>query len=149
MVNEVEFHSGFRFSVEVRGPGGDFAGQAIFTEFKLPSLQVEMQDVKEGGQNAFIHRLPVRVNAGTVTLKRGITKDSVLLTWYLQVLEGKIEDATRQVTVVMLDVARKPLMTWNFRNAYPIKWVGPTLKADDRAVAIEELELVHHGIEVK
>jgi phage tail-like protein len=43
----------------------------------------------------------------------------------------------------------QPLMIWNFRDAYPTKWVGPTLKSSDSAVLIEELTLVHHGFSVE
>jgi phage tail-like protein len=32
-------------------------------------------------------------------------------------------------------------MNWNIENAYPAKWTGPQLKADDNTVAVETLEL--------
>ena len=64
-------------------------------------------------------------------------------------IDGDMENATRQVTVVMYDVTRKPLATWNFRDAYPVKWSGPTLKADDKVVAIEEIEFVYHSFTVE
>lgn len=139
----VEAHSGFRFEVKI-----DDVYSAIFSECTLPSLQVETVDVKEGGQNTFTHKLPVRVNVGTVKLKHGLTKDIQLLNWYMLVLQGKITEATRQVTVIMNDTLGQPVSIWSFTDAYPIKWTGPTLKTGDNSVAIEELELVHHGFEV-
>ena len=137
---EIEVHGNFRFSVSVDG-----IPQAAFSECRLPSLQVETMEIKEGGQNTYTHKLPVRVNAGSVTLRHGVTRSASLLQWYLQVLNGDMTNAIRQVTVTVYDVARLPIATWNFRNAYPIKWSGPTLKADDQAVAIEELDFAHHG----
>lgn len=139
-----ELHSGFRFTVKIDGK--DFAA---FTDCTLPNLQVETQDINEGGVNEYVHRLPVRVKVGTVTLKHGITKNSELMRWYLQVRDGKIEAATRTVSVVMFDSLLKPVATWTFNRAYPIKWVGPQLKSGDSAAAIEELELAHHGFEVE
>jgi len=138
-----EPHASFRFAVMV-----DDIHHATFTECKLPDLQVETEEIKEGGQNTFSHKLPVRVNAGSVSLRHGITRSGDLLKWYFQVLSGDIENATRQVTVVVYDVTGTPLATWSFRNAYPVKWSGPTLKTDDNSVAIEELEFVHHGFTV-
>jgi phage tail-like protein len=38
---------------------------------------------------------------------------------------------------------------WSFQNAYPVKWVGPELKADGSAVAIETIELAHNGFDAK
>jgi phage tail-like protein len=133
----------FRFGVAVDG-----INSAAFTEFTLPSLTVETQDIKEGGQNTFAHKLPVRVTAGSATLKHGISTDFTLLNWYLDVLKGDIAAATRQITVVMYNEASLPLMTWAFRNAYPIKWSGPTFKTDNNTVAIEEIEFVHHGFDI-
>lgn len=140
----VEVHASFRFTVNIDG-----VNQAAFTECKLPALQVETEDIMEGGQNEYIHRLPKRVKAGSITLRHGITKDGALLEWYLQVLSGDIKKATRTVTVVMYDSKLDPIARFTFRNAYPIKWSGPTLKTEGKALAIEELELTHHGFEVQ
>jgi phage tail-like protein len=38
---------------------------------------------------------------------------------------------------------------WHFRNAWPVKWEGPHLKAKASEVAIETLELVHEGLELE
>lgn len=141
----VEIHAGFRFVIRI-----DNINAAAFTECTLPRLQVETEDIKEGGQNSYIHRLPVRVNAGTVTLKHGLTKSDELLNWYLQVLMGQVKNATRNVSVVIYDSTRKiQIATWSFTRAYPIRWGGPTLRSSESAIAIEELELAHHGFEVR
>ncbi|MEQ8677310.1 MAG: phage tail protein [Aggregatilineales bacterium] len=140
----IEIHPSFRFAVKI-----DNINYAAFTECTLPNLQVETQDIKEGGQNEYVHKLPVRVNVGTITLRHGITKDFELLNWYIQVLQGEIEKATRTVEVVMYGTDLKPLSTWMFERAYPVKWSGPTLKTADQALAIEVLELAHHGFVIK
>jgi phage tail-like protein len=36
---------------------------------------------------------------------------------------------------------------WTLDKAFPVKWVGPSFKSDEAAVAIESLELAHHGIQ--
>jgi phage tail-like protein len=141
-----DFNTTFRFLVFV-----DEVESGAFTEFQLPTLTIETQEIKEGGQNEFVHKLPVRMTPGTVTLKHGILYGSELFKWYMQVMKGDMKNATRQVVVAMFDIAAEPepIMLWGFFNAYPIKWSGPTLKADDRAVAIETLEFVHHGFIVE
>jgi phage tail-like protein len=48
----------------------------------------------------------------------------------------------------MYNVDGSPVMTWNFTNAYPVKWIGPHFQASEAAVAVETLELVHEGIKV-
>ncbi|MBC7812094.1 MAG: phage tail protein [Burkholderiales bacterium] len=141
-----DFNTTFRFLVIVDG-----INSGAFTEFQLPTLTVETQDIKEGGQNAYVHKLPVRTTPGTVTLKHGVLYGSELFAWYMQVMRGEMADATRQVVVAMFDISvdQEPIMIWGFFRAYPIKWSGPALKADDRAVAIETIEFVHHGFIVE
>jgi phage tail-like protein len=137
-------YGGFRFMVMIEG-----IYNLIFTEFRLPSLQVDIEKIQEGGQNTYIHQLPVRVNVGTVSLRHGLTRDMSLLNWYLDVMNGDIDKAYRQVTVVLVDSVSVPIAVWNFRNAYPIKWSGPSLKSDSSEIAIEEIEFVYHGFEVE
>lgn len=139
----IDVTANFRFKVMV-----DNVYSAVFTECSLPNLQVETFEIKEGGQNAFLHKLPVRVNVGTVTLRHGLTANEQLMDWYLLVLQGKIREARRQVSVILHSVAGEQIAIWSFVDAYPIKWVGPKLKSDDSAIAIQEIELVHHGFEV-
>jgi len=133
----------FRFAVAVDG-----ISYAAFTEFTLPTLTMETEEIKEGGQNTYAHKLPVRVGVGSATLRHGIANDFTLLNWYMDMLKGDIAAATRQVTVIMFEGTRVPLMTWTFRQAYPIKWSGPSLKTDGNSVGIEEIEFVHHGFDL-
>jgi phage tail-like protein len=141
--NDIAF-GGFRFMVIVEG-----IFNLVFTEFRLPSLQVDLEKIQEGGQNTYTHQLPTRVNVGTVTLRHGLTRDMSLLNWYMDVLNGDLEKAYRQVTVILVDSTSIPIVVWNFRNAYPVKWSGPTLKSDSSELAIEEIELVYHGFELE
>jgi phage tail-like protein len=147
----IEVHSSFRFLVKI-----DDIDQAAFTECDLPSLQVETLDVTEGGLSGYVHRLPVRVKAGTVTLRRGITKGSALVKWYEMVLNGQIDKAMKTVSITMLGLkvsggssSVSTISTWTFNRAYPVKWVGPRLKSGDQAIAVEEIEIAHSGVEVE
>jgi phage tail-like protein len=45
-----------------------------------------------------------------------------------------------------MDIIGLDRWRWNFAQAYPVKWVGPELKADSSTVAFETIELAHHGI---
>ena len=56
----------------------------------------------------------------------------------------------RSVTITLLDEARQEVGRWELTNAQPKKWTGPTLAAKGGGeVAMEELSLVHEGIEYK
>jgi phage tail-like protein len=50
---------------------------------------------------------------------------------------------TGQIT--LFDSAGTKVITWQLRNVYPSKWVGPDLDAKTAGIAMEKLELVHEG----
>jgi phage tail-like protein len=48
---------------------------------------------------------------------------------------------------MLLDRQQIPVMWWDFRNAYPVKWTGPKLDASNGTnVAVEQVELAHQGL---
>ena len=81
-----------------------------------------------------------------VTLKRGLIGSLDLFQWLKRVREGEHEP--RNVTITLMDEARQPVASFRLKNAQPKKWVGPALAAKGGAdVAMEELHLVHEGID--
>jgi phage tail-like protein len=138
-----EAHPAFRFVVQIDG-----ISEAVFTECTLPSLEVEVEEHKEGGFNTGTHLLPGRVTKGTVVLKRGLASSSALLAWYTAVMEGQIGSARRQVSVILYDSQGEPVLRWDFGGAYPHKWSGPTLNAGSNEIAIESLELSFESVTV-
>jgi phage tail-like protein len=127
-----------RFYVEAEG-----ITQAVFTEVSGLSLEVVTEDVEEGGNNGYVHRMPGRCKIGNITLKHGMTKSNDFLKWSLEMAQGTIK--RRNISLIMYNVDGTELMRWNFIRAYPVKWTGPQFKADDTGTAVESLELAHEG----
>ena len=132
---------GFNFLVEIEGlvVGG-------FTE--VTGLQVEtvVETYREGGVNDYEHKLPgpTRYPANLV-LKHGITEIDSLWAWHQDVTAGVVE--RRNGTIYLLGPVREPVMWWNVREACPVRWTGPELRAESNTVAAETVELVHRGIQ--
>ena len=130
----------FNFLVEIEGllVGG-------FSE--VTGLQVEtiVETYREGGLNEYEHKLagPTRYPSNLI-LKHGLTDIEALWKWHQDVTQGKIE--RKNGTIYLLDRQRLPAMWWDFKEAYPMKWSGPEFRAESGAVAVETVELVHHGI---
>lgn len=57
----------------------------------------------------------------------------------MQAIHGNV--VRKNGTVVLLDSQGNEKLRWNFFNAWPSKWTGPTLNAKGNDVAIEELTL--------
>ena len=141
-IKEPNITPGFRFIIKVDGnPIG------IFTECSLPNLEWDVEEIKEGGLNTFIHQLPGRRKSAKITLKNGIGVSKDLLQWYTKNLSEKF--TRRKVTVTLLNTKLDTIMTLEIAGAYPVKWTGPQLKTDDNTVAIQTLELACGEITVK
>ena len=134
----------FRFKVEV-----DNVIQAGFSECSGLQVETEVEEVREGGVNEFIHRIPKGSKHVNLTLKHGITDSDALWNWHKDVVSGQKKVERKMVSVLLLDAQGQEKWRWSFQGAYPVKWVGPELKADSSAVAIETLELAHHGFAAK
>ena len=131
----------FNFLVELKGlaVGG-------FTEISGLQAEVEVTDYREGGVNDYIHKLagPARYTSNLI-LKHGLTDIDAMWHWHRQVTQGIIQ--RRSVSIILLDAAGAEKRRWNFKEAYPVKWIGPSLRAGTAEVAVETLELAHHGFE--
>lgn len=132
-------YTGFNFAVEIESL---IAGR--FVEVNGLQLETEYFDYREGGCNDYIHKLPGPTRyPQNLVLKHGLTTIDVLWRWHQDVAQGKIK--RRNLTVLLLNLAGTPVMWWNVREAYPVKWIGPDLRADSATVAFETVELVHRG----
>ena len=125
-----------------------------FMEVSGLEVSVETEDVQEGGQNSFVHRLPGRMTWPNLRLKRGVTKNDTLLTWLNkssgeQFAAAGNKLARSSAALTLLGPGGERLRAWEFDGAFPIKWTGPRFAADSTDSATEELEITHHGFRAK
>jgi phage tail-like protein len=106
--------------------------------------QVEVEEYREGGVNGFVHKLPGRTSHANLVLSHGLTSMSTLWNWDYNTTLGAIQ--RRNGTIMLLDPRQVPVMWWNFRNAVPVRWTGPTFSAVSDEVGVESLELAHEGL---
>ena len=130
---------GYRFWVELESQvvGG-------FSECSGLQAETEVTDWAEGGDNMTVLKFPGRTRYGNLTLKHGLAQDPDLWLWFMRVLKGVFE--RRPLTVMLIDPSGASVRTWTFARAFPVKWVGPELRATANGVAIESVEFAHEGI---
>lgn len=118
---------------------------ANFQECSGLTMEIEVQEYMEGGNNEFIHKLPGRMKFSNITLKRGITDNPQFATWRPKIEGGKITVERKNLSIILFDHSGETIKTWEVAEAYPVKWTGPDMKASSMDVAIESLELAHQG----
>jgi phage tail-like protein len=130
----------YKFWVEV-----DNAVVAEFKECSGIRMERETEPVKEGGQNEYTHMLPGRNKYFPIVLKYGVTDSTALWEWYRQGLyDGKV--VRKDISILLRNVEGDIVRRWDVIKAYPTKWDGPQLNTESNQVAIESIELTHHGL---
>jgi phage tail-like protein len=137
----------FRFALEL-----DDVEVAGFAECTGLNIETKVMEYKEGGNNATTLKFPEASTFGNITLKRGVTTSNDLLEWQLDVVSGTFDKNKRSsnpnLAIVLMDEEGTSVKRWNLIRAFPVKWVGPDLKATGNEVAIETLEITHEGIQL-
>ncbi|MGH2969516.1 MAG: phage tail protein [Solirubrobacteraceae bacterium] len=137
MLKEQLFTPAIWFELTIQGKSVGY-----FTEVTGLSAEVETMTYNEGGNNEFVHRLPTRVKYPNLVLKRGVTGSAILQQWFQK---SHTQAERTGITVSMLNEQGERIRTWNFVNAFPIKWTGPTFNATQSALATEAIEIAHDG----
>jgi phage tail-like protein len=116
----------------------------VFSEVNGLKLETEVFEYQEGGLNSHVHRLPGRSKASNLVMKRGMAPSREFLDWYMRIAHGNID--RRNISVEMYDMSGAVIVRWEFANAYPVSWTGPSFVVSDGTLAVESLELAHDGI---
>ncbi|HEX6894271.1 MAG TPA: phage tail protein [Bryobacteraceae bacterium] len=132
----------FDFLVEIDG-----ITRASFIEASGLDSTIDVTEYREGGFNETMRKLPAKTKFSNITLKFGTTDDHELYDWHRQWVKGDPAAQRKNGSVILLDRSGQERIRWNFINAWPVKWTGPSFNAKNNDVAIETLELAHEGIE--
>lgn len=144
----------FSFTVKIIGSASALAMltdiDASFQEVSGIQAEFGIEEVPEGGENRFVHRLPRAARYSNLVLKRGVvTESSFLAEWVGQTVGSRlsIPILPQNVLVTLLDGSGIPLVAWGFANAYPVKWTVAPLDSMKNEILTETLELSYNYFE--
>lgn len=124
-----------------------------FKEVSGLSSELETEEVKEGGENRFRHRLPVRGKHPNLVCKRALVplKQSTLSQWIKKSVENDFDEQfkTSSVFISLMDANGTKMAGWYLTNAFPVKWEISSFNAQKNELVIETLEFVYNTIERK
>ena len=134
----------FCFKVELRLSGGS-GGEAFFKSVSGLRYETEVIPVREGGANDTTFMLPGATKWSPLVLKQGFTGDSDLLSWREDWLNGTMH-RIETGSIIQLNTALKEVARWTFFQGWPSKWEISEFDASKSELAIETLEITHHGL---
>jgi phage tail-like protein len=140
---------GFHFKVEFIGLGND--NDTRFQSVAGLNMEYDVETFKEGGENRFEHKLPVRTKFADLSLKRGMLKDSSVIEWVTGILCDRdfVNYKPATVHVHLLNEKHETLRLWEFIDAWPKKWTISDLNAQENSLVVETLDLVFKYFKVK
>lgn len=129
---------GFRFLLEIEG-----LTSAGFLRVKGLQREVKHESFREGGVNEYEHKLISQVSYPVVVLERGLALDD-LWQWAFAASEGNVQ--RKNIWIRLQTEGGEKGWAWQLDWAIPVKWSVSDLDANNSQVAIESLELAHHGL---
>jgi phage tail-like protein len=136
----VDPYGSFNFLVEIDG-----IAQAAFSEVSGLDSTIDVIEHREGGDNTTPRKLPGLTKHANIVLRWGVTDSDELYRWHRDAVRGQV--LRKSGSIVLIDRQGQERLRWNFVQAWPSKWTGPTFNAEAADVAIEALELAHEGVE--
>ena len=153
--------STFNFRVSLTRTSGDASspaqlGDGGFQECTGLQVEMDVQELQEGGRNDGVIRRVGQGRYTNVVLKRGMlyanggSADSALWKWIQDILAG-VRPVARYdgIIQVLSGTGSDVVATWTFARGLPAKVVGPALNAKTGEVAIEELTIAHEGLRLR
>lgn len=133
---------GFHFLVEFEGLGSQEKDHQFRSVSGL-SVDIETEEIAEGGENRFKHKLPVKTKYPNLTLKRGMLIDSAVIDWCRDAIEN-FSFKPVNLTIKLLNEEHQPLVSWSVVHAYPVKWTVEDFNAEESKLVVENFELTYN-----
>lgn len=124
----------------------------VFKEVHGLNVSVAVEDIAEGGQNGYSHRVPGRMTWPNIVFRRGLTNSNALFDWFSKSSGEGFAANSNQLTrstgaITVLDPAGSRLRAWNLIDVFPVRWAGPDFSVSRLDPLEEELEIAHHGFQ--
>ncbi|MDJ0621403.1 MAG: phage tail protein [Desulfocapsaceae bacterium] len=145
----------FRFKVNLyNSDNNQLLCSGKFSEVTGFELTMEPKTIQEGGRNWGELQRSGLTKFSPIILKRGVTTINDLWSWFDATTRGSNYGYRLHGEIIVLgnpgkDKAENPVMTWHLENVMATKFKGPDLNATANQVAIEEIHLVHEGLELE
>lgn len=138
----------FNFSVEInRGEDGGPLVNAAFSDCDGLEMSMEVKTIREGGANDRQIRLNGMVAYGQLTLKRGMTGNFDLWTWFRDSVEDPRLRASAEVVLLGSD-GEAERARFQLSRCVPVKIKAPAFNAKEGNIAVEELQVAYETLKL-
>jgi phage tail-like protein len=121
-----------------------------FSDVSGLSTEITVAEYRNGNDpENHVIKVPGTHKVGDVTCKRGVINSAEVWNW-IDETRRTGPAAKRPVIITLRDEAGQPVQAWVLRQAFIMKYTGPTLAAKGGGdVAMEELVISSEGMELQ
>jgi phage tail-like protein len=134
----------FKVSVTNVDTGDTVSGS--FSEVSGLTVDIQPIEYRDGTDDTTVRKVRGLRKISNITLKRGISGHIGFWTWVLAGISGDV--LRQQGYIALLNEDRAEVMRWNFNQAWPTKYTGPSLNAKNNEIAMETLELAVEDLRI-
>jgi len=136
----------YNFKVSVTNVDTGETVSGAFSEASGLTVDVQPIEYRDGTDDTTVRKVRGLRKLSNITLKRGITGHFGFWQWVLAGVEGDVD--RQQGYIALLNEDRVEVMRWNFKQAWPTKYTGPSLNAKNNEIAMETLELAIEDLRI-
>ena len=137
--------TGFHFTVVWNPDDKENVSFSEVTGLNMSTTAIEYRDGSDKDFTTF--KMPGIRKYSNITLKRGtMALDNGFYKWFNTIKNNTV--TRRDITITLLDEEHKEVITWNVKNAFPVKYDGGSLNASKGEVLIESVELACESFDV-
>lgn len=147
---EEDPYGNFYFALELKFPGDSGPIHvAHFMECSGLKSTAEVFEIIEGGLNGMTHKRPGQSRWENITLRYATSASTKLLEWRDRFLQDQFAERTETSgAIIMMKNDGTEVRRFEFKNAWPVSWEGPSLNAGGSELAVETIEIAHDGLTV-
>jgi len=138
----IDYYPPWGFYYKVEFSVSSDKNDARFQSVSGLSVEYDYESFKEGGENRFEHKLPVRTKYADLVLKRGMLKDSTVIKWFLAAFRDR-QLTPSDINVILMNEKGEPLQAWKIAHAIPKKWLVSDFNSAENSIVIETMELTY------
>ena len=145
---ELRPFTGFAFAVEIMrfGEANPLVGGS-FAECDGLEMTQDVKTIRDGADQARMIRSGGAISYANLSLKRGMTSDFGLWTWFTDAIADPFLRADAEVILLAPDGGEKARFLLS--RCLPVKLKAPALAATATGVAIEELQIAYECLAIK
>jgi len=148
--SDPDAYGNYYFALEIKDADGT-TEVAHFMECSGLKSTAEVFEIQEGGLNGRTHKRTGQSKWDNLVLRYATSASSYMLRWRDAYLQDQFTDDIRRKYSGAISLKNNHgdvVKRWEFTNAWPVSWEGPSLASGGSELAIESIEIAHDGLKV-